>query len=473
MPMRLSIEEAPAHPGGPALPAPRGRLGSRVVGAAGRVVLVWLVVAMIAVADRLLDAGELPRICVAAGIWLLTLHAAFAGLPPALGRWAPAVAGSFAGLIGVAAVDPRLGGPHWSLGTLLAMAAGIMVTVAIWESALERVSARRRVLVVGTTASAEIAAEARRSRCPFEIVVAPSLLPGPDAIPDGETVQDIADIVAILRPDLIVLTDDQACSAAVERLLEIADGRFRVAGLTSFYEYAFGCVPVSHLTPMWFMSLLHVRQRRQGRVSKRLFDVGVAGVGLVLTGPLLALIALAVRASRGPVIYRQLRVGEGGRRFTIYKFRTMVEAAERPGEAVWAQHGDPRTTRVGRGLRRTHLDELPQLFNVLRGEMSIVGPRPERPEFIAMLERETPFWTRRLLVKPGVTGWAQVRCGYAGDCASAADKLAHDIWYLRHRSLAVDLMVCVRTVLLMLGLREPGGQRRPAQAPGPPVAGEE
>jgi lipopolysaccharide/colanic/teichoic acid biosynthesis glycosyltransferase len=260
----------------------------------------------------------------------------------------------------------------------------------------------------------------------------------------------------VQRPDLILLADDQGSSAALDRLLEIADHRFRVAGLTSFYEYALGCVPIQHITPMWFMSLLHVRQRTYARWVKRTFDLTTAGLALLITAPLLPLIALAVRATPGPIIYRQVRVGDGGRRFAIYKFRTMVDGAERPGEAVWAKDADPRTTPIGAFLRRTHLDELPQLFNVLKGDMSIVGPRPERPELIAALEEGIPFWSRRLLIKPGMTGWAQVHCGYAADFAAMHEKLAYDFWYLRHRSLAVDLAICVRTLRIFLEILEPG-----------------
>jgi lipopolysaccharide/colanic/teichoic acid biosynthesis glycosyltransferase len=133
---------------------------------------------------------------------------------------------------------------------------------------------------------------------------------------------------------------------------------------------------------------------------------------------------------------------------------------------VWARDDDPRTTPVGRWLRRFDLDELPQFWNVLKGDMSIVGPRPERPEFVEMLESAVPFWSRRLLMKPGMTGWAQVRCGYASDCASAAEKLSYDFWYMRHGSLAVDLAVCIETVLQRLELFDPRRlrlrRRRPA-----------
>jgi lipopolysaccharide/colanic/teichoic acid biosynthesis glycosyltransferase len=164
---------------------------------------------------------------------------------------------------------------------------------------------------------------------------------------------------------------------------------------------------------------------------------------------LVAVIALLVRAS-GPVIYRQTRLGEHGRPFTIFKFRTMALDAEVSGRPQWASSLDSRATSVGSVLRQLHLDELPQLWNVLKGEMSIVGPRPERPEFVTQLEQQVPYWSRRLLVQPGITGWAQVRSGYADDYAKTAEKLSYDLWYLRHRNLAVDVAICVRTASLVV-----------------------
>ena len=209
-------------------------------------------------------------------------------------------------------------------------------------------------------------------------------------------------------------------------------------------------MPIEEITPAWFMSLLHPRQRTYTRFTKRTFDVLVASMLLVLTAPLLAAFALAIKLTGGPVLYRQARVGEGGRRFTMYKLRTMTSDAERDG-AAFAHEEDPRVTRFGCFLRRSHIDELPQLWNVLKGEMSVVGPRPERPEFIEMIEAAVPFWNRRLLVKPGITGWAQVRCGYASDCEDMETKLSYDLWYLRNRSLIVDLAVCMLTVVALAG----------------------
>jgi lipopolysaccharide/colanic/teichoic acid biosynthesis glycosyltransferase len=157
-----------------------------------------------------------------------------------------------------------------------------------------------------------------------------------------------------------------------------------------------------------------------------------------------------VCTTRGPVLYRQTRVGEGGRHFTMLKLRTMRVDAEDQGLPQFTQVGDSRVTRAGRILRQMHLDELPQIWNVLKGEMSIVGPRPERPEFVDLLEETVPFWTRRLLVKPGITGWAQLRCGYAFDAQSAAEKLSYDLWYLRNRNVIVDLAICAKTVSALL-----------------------
>jgi lipopolysaccharide/colanic/teichoic acid biosynthesis glycosyltransferase len=200
------------------------------------------------------------------------------------------------------------------------------------------------------------------------------------------------------------------------------------------------------------MSVLHLYQHSYSRTTKRAFDVAVAVTALVVTAPLFPLIALLVKGTHGPIFYRPTRLGEQGRRFKILKFRTMRIDAE-SGGPVWAQQGDPRTTQVGRLLRKTRLDEIPQLINVLRGEMSIVGPRPERPEFLDLLEETVPFWSRRHLLRPGITGWAQLRAGYAADAVATEEKLSFDLWYLRHQSLTVDLLICARTLpSLLLGV---------------------
>jgi exopolysaccharide biosynthesis polyprenyl glycosylphosphotransferase len=262
-------------------------------------------------------------------------------------------------------------------------------------------------------------------------------------------VRDLQTIVRETMPDLVVVAVDRGRPEVFSALGNVAALGFRVVGLPEFYEHAFGRVPVRRMTDAWFMSILHLYQRPYSRRSKRAFDVAGALFGLLLTAPLFPLIALLVSRTEGPIFYRQTRLGEQGRLFTILKFRTMRSDAESNG-AVWAQESDPRMTNVGRLLRATRLDEIPQLINVLRGEMSIVGPRPERPEFVELLEQSVPFWSRRHLLRPGITGWAQLRSGYAADSLATEEKLSYDLWYLRHQSLVVDALICARTLPSLL-----------------------
>jgi lipopolysaccharide/colanic/teichoic acid biosynthesis glycosyltransferase len=194
------------------------------------------------------------------------------------------------------------------------------------------------------------------------------------------------------------------------------------------------------------MSVLHFYQSPYSRFVKRATDLAGVVLIVLLVLPLFPLLSLLVLSTRGPVVLRQTRIGEHGRPFTIYKFRTMYADAERPGQAVWASVDDPRVTRTGRLMRRFRLDELPQVVNVVRGDMSIVGPRPERPEFIEELRETVPFWSRRHLVKPGITGWAQIKRGYTADAQGTVEKLSYDLWYIRHRSLTVDAAICARTL---------------------------
>jgi len=184
---------------------------------------------------------------------------------------------------------------------------------------------------------------------------------------------------------------------------------------------------------------------------KRMLDVICALTLLLLTSPLIAVIALAVKLeSPGPVLFRQERVGWFGKRFTIFKFRSMCCDAESASGPVWARQNDQRITRIGRVLRRFHLDEIPQALNVLRGDLSFVGPRPERPCFVEVLERSLPFYDLRHYVKPGITGWAQVRYPYANTIAESYEKLQYDLYYAKHVSWALDLEILLRTALVLV-----------------------
>lgn len=213
-----------------------------------------------------------------------------------------------------------------------------------------------------------------------------------------------------------------------------------------------GIVPLDLVAQdRWFRQIGRVRPLAAGYAAlKRGTDVAVAVVLGTIVLPLIPLIALAIRMeSPGPIFYSQTRVGLGGRHFRLVKFRSMRQDAERDG-ACWAQAGDARVTRVGRFMRLTRIDELPQLWNVLTGEMTLVGPRPERPEFTAMLEREIPHYAKRYAVKPGLTGWAQVRFRYTSTVEDTARKLEYDLYYLKHASLALDLRILLETVRVVL-----------------------
>jgi len=220
----------------------------------------------------------------------------------------------------------------------------------------------------------------------------------------------------------------------------------RVTDETTFYETAYGEVPVLHITPSWFLAADLKGQLQEHLVLKRAFDFFVAGILLIVTAPIAAMIALAILLQDGrPILYSQTRVGQGGRLFTLFKFRTMRADAE-PNGSTWAAPNDPRVTGLGRLLRISRLDELPQLYNILRGDMAVVGPRPERPEFVSPLASLIPFYDERHLIKPGLTGWAQINYPYAASIADARRKLQLDLYYVKHTSLELDLIILLRTL---------------------------
>jgi exopolysaccharide biosynthesis polyprenyl glycosylphosphotransferase len=264
------------------------------------------------------------------------------------------------------------------------------------------------------------------------------------------SVDELSQIIEKTRPDLVALVPGGNRPKIFGQLLDAASWDFRVLEMAQFYEHAFGRVPVRDLTNAWFMSVIHFYGRPSSRFVKRASDVAAALLLLVFALPFFPVLILLVRTTPGPVFYRQVRIGEHGKLFTMLKFRTMRVDAERPGEAVWASEKDPRATSTGQVMRRLRLDELPQIFNILRGDMSFVGPRPERPEFLDELVGVVPFWTHRHLVKPGITGWAQVNRGYTTDAEGTLEKLSYDLWYIRHRSLMVDFVICMRTLAAVM-----------------------
>jgi sugar transferase (PEP-CTERM system associated) len=316
-----------------------------------------------------------------------------------------------------------------------------------------------RVLIVGTGESARTAAREILERRDFgyrvvgfvdddearigERIVNPAIIGTPN---------QIMALVARERIDRIVVgLSDRRGKLPVDELLKAKLAGVRVEDVTTVYERLTGKILVEDVRPSWLIFSDGFRVSRWTRAVKRALDLALSVTMFVIGLPFMALTALAVLLEDGaPVIYRQERVGEHGRTFPVFKFRSMRKDAESAGRPVWAAADDERVTRVGRFIRVTRLDELPQLWNVLRGDMSFVGPRPERPFFVEQLAREIPFYEQRHAVKPGLTGWAQVKYRYGASLEDAMEKLRYDLYYIKHMSPAFDLTIIFDTVKVIL-----------------------
>ncbi len=276
------------------------------------------------------------------------------------------------------------------------------------------------------------------------VVPARRMLPAEWNIRDAVRRLDVDEVVVAVR-------EQRGGAFPLAELLDCRVAGVRITDVSRFFERARGEVPVESLKASWLIYGDGFKQGLSRSAVKRVFDVSAAAVLLLLAAPVMLIATLAILVESGaPVIYRQERVGRGGRPFMLFKFRSMVQDAERDGRAQWATRNDARVTRVGRILRRSRIDELPQLWNVLRGEMSFVGPRPERPAFVANLERDIPFYGVRHCVKPGVTGWAQVRFAYGASVEDATRKLQFDLYYVKNHSLFLDLVILLETVRVVL-----------------------
>ncbi len=275
-----------------------------------------------------------------------------------------------------------------------------------------------------------------------------------ESCPHLGRIEDIGEVIAENGVDEVVFGAELSGNAMVgPAVAACLERRCRVTDQATFVEKLLGEVPADSITAEWFLRA-DVQNHGSYDAVKRVMDVIVSAIGLVLTLPFMPIVALIIRLdSPGAALYKQSRVGQHGRIFNMYKFRTMRSDAEKDG-AKWAQQNDTRVTRIGRFLRRSRIDELPQLFNILRGDMSLVGPRPERPEFVRNLEQLLPHYRLRHLVKPGLSGWAQIHYGYAGNVEDTLRKLCYDLYYLKHRSLETDMAILMRTFgTFVLGAR--------------------
>jgi exopolysaccharide biosynthesis polyprenyl glycosylphosphotransferase len=336
------------------------------------------------------------------------------------------------------------------------------VFIALWRFAgfavLGWASAPRRMLIIGPGWAAETLMRVIHDLAAHEYEVR-GVVGAPEQV--GATVHGALvvaagdDLMRVVHRDqiteLVTTASTGVDGSTFQGVMDAYEHGVRVVPMALLYEQITGRVPVEHVNNDWAVVFLPV-SKNDGVLNlylplKRLMDVTLALFGLALFALMLPLLALVIRLdSRGGIFYGQERLGRSGEAFRIFKLRTMVADAENGTGAVFAQKHDPRVTRVGRLLRRTRLDELPQLYNVLRGDMSIVGPRPERPEHVARLQRKIPFYRTRLAMRPGLTGWAQVRYTYGSTDEDALVKLQYDLYYIRHSSLVLDVNIILRTV---------------------------
>jgi sugar transferase (PEP-CTERM system associated) len=266
------------------------------------------------------------------------------------------------------------------------------------------------------------------------------------------TPADMDRLIAEHHVDRIVVgLSDRRGKLPVEELLRAKMAGIRVEDATTTYERVTGKILIDDLRPSWLIFSDGFRVSRTTRMMKRAIDLALSLALAIVTLPLMLVTALLVLLEDGrPILYRQERVGENGRTFVLSKFRSMRKDAEKGGRPIWATDGDDRITRVGRFIRKTRLDELPQLWNVVRGDMSFVGPRPERPFFVGQLAEDIPFYQQRHAVKPGLTGWAQVKYRYGSSREDAMEKLRYDLYYIKHLSVIFDLTIVFDTVKVVL-----------------------
>ncbi len=345
--------------------------------------------------------------------------------------------------------------------TFSVFAGGLVLWRLAWSAIGMTARLQTRVLVLGISRAAETIVRLQtRGAQPFSILGFLDDTPAArDKLPSGvELLGKSADLLSLieeLRVDLLLvaLPDMRGAFPATD-LLECRLRGIRVEDWPTFYEKQTGKIAVTDVRASWLIFSEGFVKTDLARAVKRVLDVLFALAGVALSLPVIGLIALAIKLdSKGPVLFRQARVGQGGRIFILNKFRSMSVDAEQKSGPVWALPDDPRNTRVGRWLRKSRLDELPQLVNVLMADMSFVGPRPERPEFVRLLQRQIPSYMERHTVKPGITGWAQVCHRYAASVDDASEKFQYDLYYIKNLSLFLDLLIVLSTLQVVLFAR--------------------
>ena len=336
---------------------------------------------------------------------------------------------------------------------------GIILVRTVFFRLVDQETLARRVLVLGAGKRAmAIAGLRRKSDRRGCVIVGYVHVPGehnelnPELVIRRDT--PLLELAQSLKVDeIIVAVEDRRKNFPVQEILDCRMAGLEVMDILSFIERQLGRVELKLLNPSWLIFSDGFRYGAMRVVTKRIFDVVASLLVLAVTWPFMLLAALAIfleSGGRGPIFYHQVRVGENWRLFQLTKFRSMRVDAESDGVARWAQKNDSRITAVGAFIRKTRIDELPQLFNVLKGEMSFVGPRPERPMFVEKLSAQIPFYSERHRVKPGITGWAQISYSYGASEEDAVQKLQYDLYYVKNYSVFLDLMILLQTAEVVL-----------------------
>ena len=354
-------------------------------------------------------------------------------------------------------VDPDVAiGPSVYVWGFMLLAPSLILLRRAYEWVVGRPLFRERVYVLGAGDYARSIVETIRSRpdLGMEVVDWEDLQMEP--VERKKVWIEALDKIANGHPTvhrIIVAMESRRGELPVQELLSLRFRGIVVEEDGTLRERIYGKIQLDGLRPSNFLYSEGFRIRATQQFARQVVSICVAGLGLLLFLPFFPLVVLAVKlSSKGPIFFRQTRVGMGGRNFEVVKFRTMFTDAE-SGGAKWATKNDPRVTRVGMFLRKSRIDEIPQLWNVLRGDMRFVGPRPERPEFVAWLTEELPFYYLRTLIRPGLTGWAQVRYGYGATLAETKEKLEYDLYYIKHMSMGLDLLIMFETIKTILRRR--------------------
>lgn len=326
---------------------------------------------------------------------------------------------------------------------------------------IDSAAMRRNVVVLGAGRGAKAFNDALRRRCDRRGLSIVGFIPVPgdrdEALEPGRLIHSrtsLARLCARMRvSEIVVASDDRRGGLPIKELLECRFHGVEITQAATFVERECGRIPIELVDPSWWLFRKGFDGGLARDMLKRGFDIFAGALILMLASPLMLMCALAIRIEGGAgcsILFRQVRVGRNGMDFRLFKFRSMREDAESDGVARWATTNDDRVTRVGGFLRKVRLDELPQLFNVLRGEMSLVGPRPERPEFVGDLARKIPYYEQRHVMRPGITGWAQLSYPYGASTRDALEKLKYDLYYIKNHSLAFDIAILLRTVEVVL-----------------------